>query len=223
MYKILVIEDDESIRRLLQYDLKQLNYNVETADTGVLGLKLAIKNDYDVLVVDWMLPKVSGIEIIKAYREHNLKGVVIMLTAKSNEEDLLEAFQAGVDDYITKPFSPRELGARIAAHLRRFEYNEKQREWKFGNLTADLDMHAVYVNDKRLDLTNKEFDLLMYLLKNFEEFLSRDQILKEIWNFDYDGDTRIVDVHIFKLRSKIEDASILIESLRGVGYAAKTK
>ncbi len=221
--KVLVIEDEDNIRRLLKYDLRQLGCTVDSASNGEEGLDKSLSGDYDVLIVDWMLPKMSGIDIVKRYRDHNKKGIVIMLTAKNNEEDLLDAFEVGVDDYVTKPFSPRELGARIQAHLRRYYDISKRRNLEFGNTNINLDLHQVEINGEKIELTKKEFDLFYYLIQNMNTVLSRDMILNEVWDFSYDGDTRIVDVHIFKLRSKLEASSIDIESLRGVGYAAKTK
>lgn len=221
--KVLVIEDEDNIRRLLKYDLRQLGCTVDSASNGEEGLDKSLSGDYDVLIVDWMLPKLSGIDIVKRYRDHNKKGIVIMLTAKNNEEDLLDAFEVGVDDYVTKPFSPRELGARIQAHLRRYYDISKRRNLEFGNTNINLDLHQVEINGEKIELTKKEFDLFYYLIQNMNTVLSRDMILNEVWDFSYDGDTRIVDVHIFKLRSKLEASSIDIESLRGVGYAAKTK
>lgn len=221
--KVLVIEDEDNIRRLLKYDLRQLGCTVDSASNGEEGLDKSLSGDYDVLIVDWMLPKMSGIDIVKRFRDHNKKGIVIMLTAKNNEEDLLDAFEVGVDDYVTKPFSPRELGARIQAHLRRYYDVSKRRNLEFGNTNINLDLHQVEINGEKIELTKKEFDLFYYLIQNMNTVLSRDMILNEVWDFSYDGDTRIVDVHIFKLRSKLEASSIDIESLRGVGYAAKTK
>lgn len=221
--KVLVIEDEDNIRRLLKYDLRKLGCTVDSASNGEEGLDKSLSGDYDVLIVDWMLPKMSGIDIVKRYRDHNKKGIVIMLTAKNNEEDLLDAFEVGVDDYVTKPFSPRELGARIQAHLRRYYDISKRRNLEFGNTNINLDLHQVEINGEKIELTKKEFDLFYYLIQNMNTVLSRDMILNEVWDFSYDGDTRIVDVHIFKLRSKLEASSIDIESLRGVGYAAKTK
>ena len=220
---VLIIEDEENIRRLLKYDLKQMDFTIEEASDGVSGLNKALNGDHDVLIVDWMLPGLSGLEIVKQYREHKKKGIVIMLTAKNNEEDLLDAFQVGVDDYVTKPFSPRELSARINAQLRRYYDVSKNRSIKIGNTTLDLDLHQVLIDEDKVELTKKEFDLLYYLMRNIDTVLSRDMILNEVWDFSYDGDTRIVDVHIFKLRSKLENSDITIDSLRGVGYAAKTK
>lgn len=223
MTKILLIEDEESIRRLLRYDLRQLKFEVDSAKDGTEGYEMALNNHYDVLLVDWMLPGLSGLEIVERYRRSGKDGIVIMLTAKDNEEDILDAFEAGVDDYVTKPFSPRELSARIQAHLRRYTGKEDSRNIVIQNTNIDLDMHLVHIEGKRIDLTKKEFDLFLYMIKNLNVVLSRDQILNEIWNFDYDGDTRIVDVHVHKLRTKLEQSSVIIESLRGVGYVAKTE
>lgn len=221
MTKILIIEDEEGIRRLLRYDLKQMKFDVDSAKDGREGLELAKANSYDVILVDWMLPYKSGIELVTEFRKLGMQSILMMLTAKDDENDILEAFEAGIDDYLTKPFSPRELIARINAHLRRYESNQKTRKIEVGDVVILLDEHSVKVGDTYLELTKKEYDLLVYLLQNENIVLSRDQILSEIWNYDYDGDTRIVDVHIFKLRTKLEQSSVKINSLRGVGYVAK--
>lgn len=221
MAKILIIEDEEGIRRLLRYDLKQMKFDVDSAKDGREGLELAKANSYDVILVDWMLPYKSGIELVTEFRKLGMQSILMMLTAKDDENDILEAFEAGIDDYLTKPFSPRELIARINAHLRRYESNQKTRKIEVGDVVILLDEHSVKVGDTYLELTKKEYDLLVYLLQNENIVLSRDQILSEIWNYDYDGDTRIVDVHIFKLRTKLEQSNVKINSLRGVGYVAK--
>lgn len=221
MTKILIIEDEEGIRRLLRYDLKQMKFDVDSAKDGREGLELAKASNYDVILVDWMLPYKSGIELVSEFRKLGMQSILMMLTAKDDENDILEAFEAGIDDYLTKPFSPRELIARINAHLRRYESNQKTRKIEVGNVVVLLDEHSVKVGEDLLELTKKEYDLLVYLLQNENIVLSRDQILSEIWNYDYDGDTRIVDVHIFKLRTKLELSNVKINSLRGVGYVAK--
>lgn len=219
--KILIIEDEEGIRRLLRYDLRQMDFEVESARDGREGLQMAKETNYDVVIVDWMLPYHSGVELVTEFRKLGLDSILIMLTAKDEESDILDAFEAGVDDYLTKPFSPRELTARIKAHLRRATTSSKSHTIEVGNITVLLDQHTVKVNEDIIELTKKEFDLLIYLLQNENIVLSRDQILSEIWNYDYDGDTRIVDVHVFKLRSKLEASDVKINSLRGVGYVAK--
>lgn len=223
MNRILIIEDEEGIRRLLRYDLRQMNFDVDSAKDGNEGYYFAAEHDYDVIIVDWMLPGYSGIEIVGKLREAGKDAIIIMLTAKNDESDILEAFEAGVDDYISKPFSPRELTARINAHLKRLNHSNERRTFTVGDIQVNLDEHVVTLHNEPVELTKKEYDLLVFLLENHNVVLSRDQILTEIWNFDYDGDTRIVDVHIFKLRAKLEKSEVRIQSMRGVGYVAKTK
>lgn len=219
--KILIIEDEEGIRRLLRYDLKQMGFDVQSAKDGREGLQMAQESQYDVIIIDWMLPYYDGIELVSQFRASGMDSILIMLTAKDEEADILEAFEAGVDDYLSKPFSPRELSARITAHLRRVDLNHELRRIQVGDIVVNLDQHTVVVNGDLVELTKKEFDLLIYLLQNENIVLTRDQILTEIWHFDYDGDTRIVDVHVFKLRAKLEGSNVKINSLRGVGYVAK--
>lgn len=220
MVKILVIEDEESIRRLIRYDLRVSGYEVDSEEDGLKGLDNALNNKYDVIVIDWMLPGLDGLSIVKELRNNRVDSIIIMLTAKDQETDILESFEAGVDDYITKPFSPRQLQARIKAHLKRVIVTTTVEE-TIGNLSLNRNLHEVKVKDEVVNLTKKEYDLLLYLVDNKNHVLSREQILSEIWNFDYDGDTRIVDVHIFKLRSKLEQATLIIEAMRGVGYVLK--
>lgn len=223
MRKILIIEDEENIRRLLEYDLKNLNYDVKSAKDGAVGLELGLSESYDVILVDWMLPVYSGIELVEKFRSAGLDSIIIMLTAKDEESDILQAFDAGVDGYMTKPFSPRELGARIQAHVRRLNDVSIPKSVVLGDIIMNLETRDVSINGKDVELTKKEFDLLALLLSRENVVLSRDQILSEIWDFNYDGDTRIVDVHIFKLRTKIDESNVFIHSERGIGYVAKRK
>lgn len=223
MRKILIIEDEENIRRLLEYDLKNLNYDVKSAKDGAVGLELGLSESYDVILVDWMLPVYSGIELVEKFRSAGLNSIIIMLTAKDEESDILQAFDAGVDGYMTKPFSPRELGARIQAHVRRLNDVSIPKSVVLGDIIMNLETRDVSINGKDVELTKKEFDLLALLLSRENVVLSRDQILSDIWDFNYDGDTRIVDVHIFKLRTKIDESNVFIHSERGIGYVAKRK
>ena len=163
-----------------------------------------------------MLPHVSGIDIVKALRANNVDSILIMLTARDDEADVLYAFENGVDDYITKPFSPRELLARVNAHLKR--QKKKEERLLAGKLSMDMKRREAFIDNEGITLTKKEFDLLEYFVRNKGVVLSRDNILNDIWGFDYDGDTRIVDVHVFKLRNKLQKASVTIKSSRGVGY-----
>lgn len=222
MTKILIVEDEVGIQKLLQYDLKQLGYEVDVANDGLEARDLFNTNKYNLILLDWMLPHVSGIELLSEFRKKQLDTVIFMVTAKSEEENILDALEAGADDYIHKPFSPRVLTARIKAHLRKRTPHMDAIQ-NYGNLQINYDSYEVLVNGENIPMTKIEFDLLEYLLKYINKVMSRDDILLNIWNFDYDGDTRIVDVHVSKLRNKLKDAEVIIESVRGVGYVAKTR
>ena len=217
MPRILLIEDEDSIRHLISYDLKNAGFDVTGCPDGASAREKGLNESFDIMIIDWMLPEISGIELVRLFRGKGIDSVMMMLTAKDEEEDILEAFEAGVDDYITKPFSPRELLARIQAHVKRI-VKTSRRVLEMGGLTMDLGSREVSVNGQPVSLTKMEFELLEYLLRNPQIVLSRDNILNEIWDFDYDGDTRIVDVHIFKLRNKLQGSGVKIASLRGVGY-----
>ena len=219
MAKILIIEDEQSIQRLLTYDLEQAGYEVDVASSGDVGYKKASTGDYDLIILDVMLPEMDGMTLCKKLREENDDVYLIMLTARSDEIDKVTGLEAGADDYITKPFSPREVLARIKAGLRRKgEHNGKPSKLQVGDVVADLKRYEVYVGDELVPLTKKEFQLLVYLMQNKGVTLSRDILLETLWGFEYDGDTRIVDVHIFKLREKLAISQIEIVTVRGVGY-----
>lgn len=219
MAKILLIEDEDSIRKIIAYDLRNANHEITEAKDGQEAISFAIQENFDVCIIDWMLPKISGIAIVEQLREANTNSILIMLTARDDESDILHAFEKGVDDYITKPFSPRELLARVHAHLKRKPSPSSAQSFSIGNVFMDTTRRIIKIKDVCLTLTKKEFDLLKYLIQHQEIVLSRDKILNEIWGFDYDGDTRIVDVHIFKLRSKLTASNIQIKSMRGIGYS----
>jgi len=219
MAKILVIEDEQSIQKLLTYDLTQAGYEVDNAYDGMNGLKKAKENDYDLIILDLMLPKLDGLEICKQLRKENNDVYIIMLTARDDEIDKIIGLESGADDYMTKPFSPREVLARVKAGLRRQKLNSTEEHLiTLGSLVIDLNRHEVFVNGKLIPLTRKEYDLLLFLIKNKGIALSRDVLLETLWGFEYDGDTRIVDVHIFKLREKLTDSNVVIVTKRGIGY-----
>ena len=222
MVKILLIEDEENIRKIIAYDLNKAGYEITEAADGKEAIALAQQDTYDVLIIDWMLPHLSGIEIVEALRKKETNSIMIMLTARDDETDILHAFEAGVDDYITKPFSPRELLARVNAHVKR-QSKQVEKHQGIGNLRMDMKRREAYIGEEVMVLTKKEFDLLEYFVQNRNIVLSRDNILNDIWGFDYDGDTRIVDVHVFKLRNKLADSSVHIKSSRGVGYLLEEK
>ena len=217
MAKVLLIEDEENIRKIISYDLRKAGHTIVESGDGQEALDIALKQPFDVLIIDWMLPHVSGIEIVQKLRIQHVDSVMIMLTARDDETDILYAFDQGVDDYVTKPFSPRELLARVNAHMKR-QSKRMEKDLEIGELRINLKRREALLKDELLTLTKKEFDLLEYFVSNKNIVLSRDAILNDIWGFDDDGDTRIVDVHVFKLRTKLQGSNVHIKSSRGVGY-----
>lgn len=225
---ILVVEDELSIATLLKYNLEQAGYQVELAHDGQAGLEKALEIKPDLMLLDVMLPKLDGMEVCKELRMQKMNTPIIMLTARDDEFDKVLGLELGADDYMTKPFSPREVIARVKAVLRRFsphmsnvatESTEKIHE--FGGLCVYPDRFEVLLHNEPLEFTPKEFELLVYLIENKNRVLTRDQLLSAVWNYDFAGDTRIVDVHISHLRDKIEENSrkpIFIKTIRGLGY-----
>lgn len=217
MARILLIEDEDNIRKIIAYDLKKAGHEIMECADGLQAMKEAKRKHYDVMVIDWMLPHISGVELVENFRKDGIDSIMMMLTARDDESDILHAFEVGVDDYITKPFSPRELLARIHAHVKR-QSNKSLHTTAIGNVSMDVKRREVFIKEEQISLTKKEFELLEYFIRNQNIVLSRDSILNDIWGFDYDGDTRIVDVHVFKLRSKLQNANVKIASSRGIGY-----
>ena len=222
--KILVVDDEEHIAELISYNLTSNGYKVITANNGNDAVKLAVEEKPNLILLDLMIPGKDGYDVCKEVRSNSdvRNTPIIMLTAKSEELDKILGLELGADDYITKPFSVRELLARVKAVLRRFSISEPESNILiFGNLTADFDKREILVNDKKLDLTLKEFELLEILIRNKGKILTRDTLLDKIWGYEYIGETRTVDVHIRYLRKKIElddKNPKLIETIRGVGY-----
>lgn len=230
MKKVLVVDDESSIVTLLKYNLAEAGFEVMTASDGREGLNLAINNHPDVIVLDWMLPYMDGMEICKELRMKKIQTPIIMLTAKDEEFDKVLGLELGADDYMTKPFSPREVTARVKAMIRRsgmsseaLNSGSKSSEelYIYGALQVFPDRFEVLLNNNPVEFTPKEFELLVYLIENKNRVLTRDQLLSAVWNYDFAGDTRIVDVHISHLRDKIEENSrkpIFIKTIRGLGY-----
>ncbi|RHQ99859.1 MULTISPECIES: winged helix-turn-helix domain-containing protein [Peptostreptococcales] len=223
--KVLIIDDEMHIVELLRFNLETSGYKTIYSYDGFDGFIKAKDEKPDLILLDWMLPNISGIEVLKKIRQDaDLKKIpVIMLTAKNMEDDKVEGLEVGADDYITKPFSIKELLARITSVMRRYGMNtgKESEELTAGNLKLNLTKHEVKINDKKVDLTLKEFELLKLLLKNRGKVLSRNFLLDEIWGYEYYGETRTVDVHIRYLRKKLEEAGAdekYIETIRGVGY-----
>ena len=215
---ILIIEDELSISKMLEYDLKQLGYEVSTTFDGVKGYQIAKEQFFDVIILDLMLPGMNGIEVCKRLRKDGCESHIIMLTAMDDELQKIEGFDVGADDYVTKPFSPRELTARIKAVSRRKKKDEDSSRIIYESIELNTGSYEVSLNNEKIDLTLKEFELLEYLIINKGRALSREQLLSKLWGYSYDGDTRVVDVHIFKLREKIPLLQTNIKTVRGIGY-----
>ncbi len=223
--RILIIDDESSIHNVLSAYLKAEGYEFKSAYDGPEGLEIARSFKPDIIVLDVMLPGMDGIELLaKLRRESNV--YVIMLTARSEETDKIVGLSVGADDYLTKPFSPRELVARIKAALRRLQNPTdsvgERTVFSFAHLRIDIAARRVWVDDNLIDLTSIEFDILLVLAQHQSIVLSREQLLEKIWGYDYFGDTRVVDVHIGHIRQKLGNES-LIETIRGVGYRFEDK
>lgn len=224
---VLVIEDEDTLRRALSYNLTRDGFTVLTARDGIQGRDLALNSLPDLVVLDLMLPRMDGLDVCRAIR---LEGTtpILMLTAKVEEVDRIVGLEIGADDYLTKPFSMRELIARVRALLRRVEMNQRDSHrirpravLTANNLELDQAAHRFTNNGKVVPLRRKEFDLLAFLLENRGVVFSRDALLERIWGYDYSGDTRTVDVHVRWLREKIEEdpgRPTQLVTIRGVGY-----
>lgn len=222
--RILVVDDEQHILELLEYNLVENGYEVKTVDNGKGVLDLVLKGSFDLILLDVMLPEINGIEICKKLKhEMKIETPIIMLTAKSEEIDKILGLELGADDYITKPFSVRELLARIKVVTRRYEKKEQQsNKIQVHDIVIDIDRHEVKCKDRIIDLTYKEFELLKKFAQNRGKVLTRDYLLDTIWGYDYIGETRTVDVHVRYLRKKIgENESKYIETIRGIGYKMK--
>lgn len=225
MAHILVVDDEEPIRELIKFNLLKEGYQVSLAADGGQALEMAIKLQPDLLILDLMLPGVDGLEVCRLLRKTaQLRDLpIIMLTARSEISDRVLGLELGADDYLTKPFSPRELLARVKARLRRRDIVPEAGRGQIasGNVIIDTERFTVMAGGKTLDLTPKELELLKFLASRPGKVFSRDYLLEQIWGYEYAGDTRTVDVHVRHLRKKIEPDPAnptLIETVRGVGY-----
>lgn len=216
---ILIVDDELSIRKLLGVYLSKENYNVDYAVNGVDALNKLKLNKFDLIILDIMMPVMDGFEALKLIRkEYDIP--IIMLSAKEEEEDKLLAFGFGVDNYETKPFSPKVLVAKVNALMKRIYGNNDDKEdiYEFNGLKINHKSHIVTVDGKEVLLTPTEFSLLIYFVKNKDIVLTREQILDGVWGYDFDGDFRVVDTSVKRLREKIKDKSKYIQTVRGFGY-----
>ncbi|EGQ3955277.1 DNA-binding response regulator [Staphylococcus pseudintermedius] len=225
--RVLVVDDEQSIVTLLKYNLEQSGYVVEVAQDGEEALQKEKETKPDLIVLDVMLPKKDGIEVCKTIRSDKNQVPILMLTAKDDEFDRVLGLELGADDYMTKPFSPREVVARVKAILRRsslVDHVRKEGEDEdivIGSIRIRPDFFEVYRNDELLELTPKEFELLLYLVERQGRVITREHMLNSVWNYEFAGDSRIVDVHISHLRDKLEEnpkQPQFIKTVRGLGY-----
>lgn len=225
MKKILVIEDENKIARFIELELKHEGYSVDISNDGREGLDMALSNNYDVIILDVMLPSLNGMEVLRRIRSSSNVSV-IMLSAKGDITDKVMGLDIGADDYMSKPFAIEELLARIRVCLKRKtnkNLEEESENLKVDKLILNTKKHKVTYDNEEIDLTKKEFDLLKYLLENKGTVVTRDIVLEKIWGYDYIGDTNVVDVYVRYLRNKIDnrfDVKI-INTVRGVGYQIK--
>lgn len=226
--RILVVDDEERIRRLIRMYLEKEGYIIEEAEQGREALDLALDNDYDVILLDIMMPEMDGIEVCQSLREEKTTPV-IMLTAKGEEANRVQGFEVGADDYIVKPFSPREVVLRVKALLRRataVSFNEADTSSRnlavFPHITIDYDAYRVTADEKEVNLTPKEYELLCFLAQSPDKVFKREELLKEVWQYEFFGDLRTVDTHVKRLREKLsnvsQEAAKMIVTVWGVGY-----
>jgi DNA-binding response OmpR family regulator len=223
--RILVVEDDRTLRQTLSYNLTREGYEVTTAADGEAALEAARKSRIDLILLDVMLPGMSGIEVLRVLRRHGIGAPVIIVSAKGDEIDRVVGLKVGADDYVTKPFSRPELLARIEALLRRQRTepigDEPSERIQLGEIQVDVGRRLVTIGERSLHLTTKEFDLLAFMASHPGRIFTRDQLLARVWGYDYTGDGRTVDVHVSWLRSKLREADGRdhFRTVRGVGYA----
>lgn len=216
--KILIVDDESRMRKLVSDFLVRNNYDVLEAGDGEKAMEIFFaQKDIALIVLDVMMPKMDGWQVCREIRAYS-KVPIIMLTARTDERDELQGFQLGVDEYITKPFSPKILVARIEAILRRTNQTVNEEILSCGGILLDKTAHQVIIDDKPVELSYKEFELLAYFMENKGIALSREKILNNVWNYDYFGDARTIDTHVKKLRSKMGEKGELIKTIWGMGY-----
>lgn len=213
--KILIVEDESRMRRLISDYLKKEGYSIVEADNGKKAIDIFNLEKINLIILDIMMPKYDGWTVCREIRKTS-NVPIIMLTARSEESDELFGFELGADEYITKPFSPKILVARVKALLKR-SYMEEEKV-SYDGLEIDINGHRVFIGDKEIEMTPKEYELLIFMTQNKGAALSREQILNSVWGYDYFGDLRTVDTHIKRLRMKLENKSNYIQTVRGVGY-----
>ena len=219
MKRLLIVDDEDKIREVIREYAEFSGYEAEEAADGMSAIGMVKLNDYDLIIMDIMMPKLDGFSAVKEIQK--IKNIpVIMLSARGEEYDKLFGFELGIDDYVVKPFSPKELMARVNAVLNRRDASEKKTQAieKFEGLEVNFAARTITVDGKRIELTPKEYDLLFYMIQNKNIALSRDRLLSDIWGYDFFGDDRTIDTHVKNLRNSLGPYRKFIVTLRGVGY-----
>ena len=219
--KVLIVDDEELIRNVIKEYLVLNDYEYGEAETGKQAVEKIKNENYDIVIMDIMMPEMDGFKAVKKIREFNKEIPFIMLSARSEEYDKLMGFDLGIDDYVTKPFSPKELVARIKAIVKRT--NNKEDSYNFDGLKIDKIAHEVYIDSNVINLTPKEYELLLYLVENKNIVLTREQLLSSIWGYDFYGDDRTIDTHVKTLRSRLGKYRDFIKTVRKVGYKFEYK
>lgn len=216
--KILVVDDESRMRKLVRDFLERKNFQVLEAENGLEAMEIFYEEkEIGLIILDVMMPKMDGWQVCREVRQSS-KVPIIMLTARSDERDELQGFELGVDEYISKPFSPKILVARVEAVLRRVTHLEEEQLTDAGGISIDKSAHLVKIDGEIIDLSYKEFELLSYFVENQGIALSREKILNNVWNYDYFGDARTIDTHVKKLRSKLGEKGAYIKTIWGMGY-----
>ncbi|MBW4465947.1 MAG: response regulator transcription factor [Pegethrix bostrychoides GSE-TBD4-15B] len=219
---ILLVEDEERLARFIELELTSEGYSISVAHDGFTGLTMARESPPDLLILDWMMPGMTGLEVCRRLRATGSKVPVILLTAKDEVSDRVAGLDAGADDYVVKPFSIEELLARVRAHLRR-NHEDNPDLLQFDDLTLNRSSREVHRSGRSIELTAKEFELLDYLISHPRQVITRDQILEKVWGYDFMGDSNIIEVYVRYLRLKLEEnqEKRLIQTVRGVGYVLR--
>ena len=219
--RALIVEDEQGILNFLRDGLQEENFAVDTAQEGNSGLEMALTNEYDIILLDWMVPGKSGIEVCRNIRKENSSVPIIFLTAKDTVQDTVFGLEAGANDYIKKPFEFAELLARIRVQLR--GNTTEHSELTFEDIKLNLDTHQVFKDETEIQLTQKEFSLLEFLIRNKGKVCTRTRIIEHVWDIHFESDTSVIDVYINFLRKKLDDkeGKSFIQTIRGVGYIIK--
>lgn len=221
--RVLIVEDDQPLRRIISTILEEEQYKIEQAEDGEEGYLMAASSEYDLIILDIMLPKMDGFSILKRLRKEGHRTPTLFLTAKDRIEDKVLGLDIGADDYIVKPFDTQELLARVRSLLRRSGKLAMEGKMTYGPILLDTDQHEGFINSNNLKLTSKEYDLIFYLIQNKEQILTREQIFQRVWGIESDTTDAIVDLYIHYLRKKLAPFEFdrLIRTVRGVGYILK--